>query len=245
MEFPIGIAANVAAVIVGGLLGSVMKKLLPQKVVEMLYMSFGFCALTIGVISVTKMSSLTVVILSVLFGGVVGELCHIDSGVNRLIDWTMSRLERDHDDQDDDARKKKDLLSLSMALICFSGTGLFGALSEGLDADHSILLAKAVLDLFTILVIATGTGWIVTLYSLPQIVIFTGFFLLAHWISPVLSAEAIANFKAVGGILTMMVGYNMLAGQVGLKKIRVLNAVPALFLTVGFSWLASLLPFAI
>lgn len=243
MEFPIGIAANVAAVIVGGLLGSVMKRILPRKVVEMLYMSFGFCALAIGVVSVVKLSSLTVVILSVLFGGVIGELCRIDDGVQKLIGWTMSRF--DPQSGDEDTQKKMDLLSLSMALLCFSGTGLFGALSEGLDSDHSILLAKAVLDLFTIMVIATGTGWIVTLFSIPQTVIFTGFFLLASLIAPALSAEAIANFKATGGILTFMVGYNMLAGQVGLKKIRVLNAVPALFLSVGFSWLASLLPFAI
>ena len=242
MQFPIGIAANVAAVILGGLAGAALKKLLPHRVVEMLYMSFGFCALTIGVVSVVKLKSLTVVILSVLFGGVIGELCHIDGGVQRLIRFTMSRLDRNSGPED---KEKTELLGLSMAIICFSGTGIFGALSEGLDADHSILLAKAVLDLFTIMVIATHTGWFVTLFSIPQIFVFTLCFFAAGLISPALTAEAVANFKAVGGILTFMVGYNMLAGQVGLKKIRVLNVVPSLVLSIGFSWLAGLLPFAI
>lgn len=138
-----------------------------------------------------------------------------------------------------------EILCLAMAIICFSGTGIFGALSEGLDGDHSILLAKSVLDLFTVMVFATSVGWLVTLFSLPQTVIFLLFFFTASLISPILTAQAIANFKATGGILTVMVGYNMLAGQVGLKKIRVLNAVPALLLSVVFTWAAGFLPFAI
>ncbi|MBQ6153856.1 MAG: hypothetical protein IJJ15_08930 [Ruminococcus sp.] len=70
---------------------------------------------------------------------------------------------------------------------------LFGALSEGLDGDHSILLAKSIPDLFTV----------------------------------------------------MAIGYNILAGQLHLKKIRVLNIVLALPPALFFTWAASLLPIAI
>ena len=132
-----------------------------------------------------------------------------------------------------------------MAIICFSGTGLFGALSEGLDGDHSILLAKSVLDLFTVMVIASSTGKLVVLFSVPQAVIFTLCFFAAGLVSSALTEQAVANFKAVGGILTVMVGYNMLAGQVGLKKIRVLSAVPALVISIALTWAAGLLPFAV
>lgn len=243
MQFPIGITANIAAVILGGLAGSLFKKILPRRVVEMLYMTFGFCALGIGVVSIVKMDSLTVVILSVIIGAVIGELCYIDSGIRRLIRFTMGKIDRRQ--SQDDNTKQIELLCLAMAIICFSGTGIFGALSEGLDGDHSILLAKSVLDLFTIMVIATSTGWFVVLFSLPQAVVFFLCFFLANLIAPVLTASAIANFKAVGGILTVMVGYNMLAGQVGLKKIRVLNVIPALVLAIVFTWATGFLPFAV
>ena len=240
MTFPIGIAANVAAVILGGLGGCLFKRILPQRVVEMLYMTFGFCALGIGVVSIVKLDSLTIIVLSVILGAVLGELCCIDSGVRRLIRFILGRLSRDYGEDRD-----MEILCLAMAIICFSGTGIFGALSEGLDGDHSILLAKSVLVLFTVMVFATSVGWLVTLFSLPQTVIFLLLFFTASLISPILTAQAIANFKATGGILTVMVGYNMLAGQVGLKKIRVLNAVPALLLSVVFTWAAGFLPFAI
>lgn len=240
MSFPIGIAANVAAVILGGLAGCLFKKILPKRVVEMLYMTFGFCALAIGVVSIVKLDSLTIVVLSVILGAVLGELCCIDSSVRRLIRFILGRLSRDHGEDRD-----MEILCLAMAIICFSGTGVFGALSEGLDGDHSILLAKSVLDLFTVMVFATTTGWFVILFSVPQTAIFLLFFFAASLLSPMLTEQAIANFKATGGILTVMVGYNMLAGQVGLKKIRVLNAVPALILSVVFTWAAGLLPFAI
>ena len=242
MQFPIGIAANVAAVILGGLAGSLFKKILPKRAVEMLYMSFGFCALAIGVVSIIRLDSLTVVVLSVIVGGLIGELCRIDSGVQRLIRFTMSRLSRG---DDNDSGEKVELLCLAMAIICFSGTGLFGALSEGLDGDHSILLAKSVLDLFTVMVIASSTGKLVVLFSVPQAVIFTLCFFAAGLVSSALTEQAVANFKAVGGILTVMVGYNMLAGQVGLKKIRVLSAVPALVISIALTWAAGLLPFAV
>lgn len=241
MEFPIGIAANVAAVIVGGLLGALMKKLLPQRVVEMLYMTFGFSAISIGIVSVVKLSSLTVVVLSVIFGGVIGELCRIDDGIGKLIRFSMKKIDK----QQNGDKAQLELLSLAMAIICFSGTGIFGALSEGLDGDHSILLAKSVLDVFTVLVFAAQAGWFVTLFSIPQTMVFTAFFLLASLIAPILTVEMIANFKAVGGVMTMIVGYNMLAGQVGLKKVRVLNVIPSLALAVVFSWAAGFLPFAV
>ena len=241
MEFPIGIAANVAAVIIGGLLGALMKKFLPPRVVEMLYMTFGFSAISIGIVSVVKLSSLTVVVLSVIFGGVIGELCRIDDGIGKLIRFSMSKIDK----RQNGDKAQFELLGLAMAIICFSGTGIFGALSEGLDGDHSILLAKSVLDIFTVLVFAAQTGWFVTLFSIPQTVVFTAFFLLASLIAPILTVEMIANFKAVGGVMTMIVGYNMIAGQVGLKKVRVLNVIPSLALAVVFSWAAGFLPFAI
>lgn len=243
MQFPIGIAANAAAVLLGAVAGGLMKKFIAKNIIDTLFMIFPFCALSIGVVSLIKLNSITVVVISVILGCVVGELCHIDGGAEKLIRFSMRKLEKKtHDDDNDD---KTAMLSLAMALVCFSGTGIFGALSEGLDGDHSVLLAKSVLDLFTLVVIAAKCGWFVGLFALPQVLIFTVCFFTAGLVSPALTDYAIANFKAVGGVLTMAIGYNILAGQIKLKKIRVLNIIPALPLSLLFTWAASFLPFAV
>lgn len=257
MVIPYGIIADVCAVAIGGVLGGLLKKVLPKRVIESLFMVTAFCAFGIGIVSAIKLSSLTVVMISIILGCVVGELCYIEAGIQKVIGFTVGKLNRKRIDVlntlDDEAKQKAqeefklqiELLSLSMAIICFSGTGFFGALNEGLDGDHSILLAKSVLDFFTVLVIAAQIGYFVTLFSIPQAVIFLICFFLATLISPILTPDAIANFKSVGGVLTLVIGYNMLASQVGLKKVKVLNLTPAFILVLIFSWLASLLPFAI
>lgn len=257
MVVPYGIIADVCAVAIGGVLGGLLRKILPKRIIESLFIVTAFCAFGIGIVATIKLSSLTVVMVSVILGCVIGELCFIETGIQKLIGFTVRKINRkktalletlgeeEKQKAQQELNSKIELLGLSMAIICFSGTGFFGALSEGLDGDHSILLAKSVLDFFTVLVIAAQIGYFVSVFAAPQAIIFLICFFLATLISPILTPEAIANFKSVGGVLTLVIGYNMLASQVGLKKVRVLNLTPAFILVLFFSWLVTLLPFAI
>ncbi len=43
-------------------------------------------------------------------------------------------------------------------LFCFSGVGIMGALTEGMTGDATLLLVKAIMDLFTALVFAISLG---------------------------------------------------------------------------------------
>lgn len=257
MVIPYGIIADVCAVALGGVVGGLLKKVLPKRIIEASFLVFAFCAVSIGIIATIKLNSLTVVMVSVILGCMIGELCCIEAGVQKLIKFTVGKINRKKiallDTLDGEAKAEAqaelnlqlELLCLSMAIICFSGTGIFGALNEGLDGDHSILLAKAVLDFFTVLVIAAQIGMFISVFALPQAVVFLVCFFIASLISPVLTAEAVANFKSVGGVLTIIIGYNMLASQLNLKKVRVLNLIPAFILVLLFSWAVTFLPFAI
>ena len=257
MVIPYGIIVDVCAVAVGGVAGGLLKKILPKRIVDALFIITAFCAFGIGIVATIKLSSLTVVMVSVILGCIIGELCRIETGIDKLIGFTVNKLNRkgkvlaenlseeEKQKAQADTNLKLELLSMSMAVICFSGTGFFGALTEGLDGDHSILLAKAVLDFFTVMVIAAQIGYFVSVFALPQAVIFVICFFLATLISPILTPEAIANFKSVGGVLTLVIGYNILANQVGLKSVRVLNLTPAFILVLFFSWVVTFLPFTI
>lgn len=257
MVIPYGIIVDGCVVAIGGLIGGLLKKVLPKRIVDALFIITAFCAFGIGIVATIKLSSLTVVMGSVILGCVIGELCLIETGIDKLIGFTVGKLNRksgklaeglseeEKQKAQADTNLKIELLSMAMAIICFSGTGFFGALTEGLDGDHSILLAKSVLDFFTVVVIAAQIGCFVSVFAIPQVVIYLICFFLATLISPILTAESIANFKAVGGILTLVIGYNILANQVGLKKVRVLNLTPAFILVLFFSWVATFLPFTI
>ena len=63
---PIGVFTNCGAVLLGGLLGTFLDKVLPETLKEHLPTMFGLCSIAIGVNSVIKASGMTAVVLAIL-----------------------------------------------------------------------------------------------------------------------------------------------------------------------------------
>lgn len=63
---PIGVFTNCGAVLLGGLLGTFLGKVLPETLKEHLPTMFGLCSIAIGVNSVIKASGMTAVVLAFL-----------------------------------------------------------------------------------------------------------------------------------------------------------------------------------
>ena len=63
---PIGVFTNCGAVLLGGLLGTFLGKVLPETLKEHLPTMFGLCSIAIGVNSVIKASGMTAVVLAIL-----------------------------------------------------------------------------------------------------------------------------------------------------------------------------------
>lgn len=236
---PIGIMTNVLTVAVAGAVGGLISKFLPQKIVTFLTDIFGFCSITIGITALTKINSLTVVILSVLLGSVIGAFCDFDLHISQLISGAMEHLPVQKGNALGESQRN--MMCMLAAIVCFSGTGIFGAISEGLDGNSSILMAKSVMDFASILIFAVQLGGIIALFSIPQAVVFLTLYFAASFLAPFFTAAAIADFKAVGGLLTLVIGYNLLAGVNNWKVIKVLNMIPALAVVLIISHLCSVL----
>lgn len=63
---PIGVFTNCGAVLLGGLLGTFLGKVLPETLKEHLPTMFGLCSIAIGVNSLIKASGMTAVVLAIL-----------------------------------------------------------------------------------------------------------------------------------------------------------------------------------
>ena len=63
---PIGVFTNCGAVLLGGLLGTFLGKVLPETLKEHLPTMFGLCSIAIRVNSVIKASGMTAVVLAIL-----------------------------------------------------------------------------------------------------------------------------------------------------------------------------------
>ena len=235
---PIGVMANVAAVLIGTLIGGGLRRMLPQRLAEELPKVFGVCSFTIGVVSVIGVQTLPMVIMAVILGFAIGELTnlsrHISGAFSGALEKLPFRISGDREEY-------METYLLVVLMFAMSGTGLFGALTEGMSGDASVLLSKSVLDFFTAVLFGAVLGFAQVLVCPPQAAILTLCFLLAKAILPLVTPVMIADFKACGGLLTMVTGLSVSK----ILKVRAINLAPALVLVmplVGlYGWLLSCL----
>lgn len=222
---PYGIIINCTAVLIGGLIGAFLKSYFPDKLKESLPGIFGLSAITMGVVLIIKLESLSAVILAVIIGTVIGELLNLETNLLRGLHGLEARLPVSLDD------RQLDVLISLIILFCFSGTGIFGAMNSAMTGDHSILIAKAIMDFFTAIIFGTTAGCLVGFVAVPQFLVGILLFKGASYILPYVTDTMLANFKACGGIITLAVGLKI----ADIKKSRVLNILPAIVLVFPFS----------
>ena len=105
---------------------------------------------------------------------------------------------------------------------------IVGSLESGLTGNHETLFAKSVLDAVSSVVYASAMGFGVALSAIPVLLYQGAITLGASLLSPLLTETVIAEMKAVGSLLIVALSLNML----GLTKIKVMNAVPAVFFPI-------------
>ncbi|MBC9130454.1 DUF554 domain-containing protein [Frischella sp. Ac48] len=233
----IGPIINGAAIIVGGLIGASVGKTIPARVREALPMTFGCAAIGIGVALITKIHTIPAVVLALLIGSLIGELLQLERGIEKLS--LKLRLFFDKPNAKQPLiTSHEDFIEKYVALVvlfCASGMGIFGALTEGISADPSLLIAKAFLDFFTAIIFAITLGYAVSLIAIPQFLIQAALFLLASVIQPLISDSMFADFSACGGIIMLATGFRIC----NIKLFPVANMLFALIIVMPISaiWL--------
>lgn len=222
-----GILIAVTAMMLGCICGTLLKQRMNDRICNSLLDVFGFGAITIGIININKADNLSLIILALVIGAFIGEIIDIESKVCKNMDLLIKSFRINLSEIDTNQREK----FLSAAIVfCISGSGIFGAILEGVNGDSSILISKAILDFFTALIFAVSLGKVISLIVIPETLILLIFFCMGRIIMPYLDDSAIANFMATGGIITLMAGVNIF----GIKKISVINSIPALLLVFVF-----------
>ncbi|MDY0244711.1 MAG: DUF554 domain-containing protein [Sphaerochaeta sp.] len=220
---PYGILVNSSVIILGGLLGILLKKHISENILDTLPPIFGLSALGIGITSTIKMETLSVVILSLIIGTIVGELSKLELQSNYLL-RKMGRL---------CLEENRELFLTLVVLFCASGTGIFGSLNAGMTGDHSILYAKSILDFFTAFSFATVIGIAIIVITIPQFIVQYLLFLIALLFLDQVSQSTLANFQAVGGLITVGIGLNILK----ITKLKVINMIPGLLMVFPITYL--------
>lgn len=239
---PIGVIINVLSVVIGGIAGAAAGEKLPDKFKNELNLVFGACSMGIGISSIVLMKNMPAVIFAIVLGSSIGLLIHLGDKINRaalLLERPISHLFKNMNRKMPEDEFQA-LLVTALVLFCASGTGIYGCLDSGMTGDHSILIAKSVLDLFTALVFACSLGYVTSIIAIPQFIIFLILFLCARMIFPLTTPDMIADFKACGGILMIATGFRIAK----IKMFPIADMLPAMVLVMPCSslWTSIILP---
>lgn len=196
---PVGVLTNVCAVFIGTFIGGFIKKILPKHLIEELPKVFGICSVTIGITSILNVKTLPMVIMAIILGFVIGELCHLYDRVHDIFAFLLDKLPFHIEGNQEEYMH---LYLLVVLMFSMSGMGLFGA----------------------------ALGYAQSLICVPQLLILLACFFLAKAILPFVNSTMIADFKACGGVITMITGLTVSK----ILDVRAMNLVPALILVMPF-----------
>jgi hypothetical protein len=164
-----------------------------------------------------------VVTLSIVIGGMVGELLGIEDWFNSI----GMKLEQRFGNGNGNFAKA--FVSASL-VYCVGAMAIMGSLESGLTGHYNTLFIKSILDGVTSIVFASSMGIGVAFSALPVFLYQGGITLAAVYIKPLLTGDIIREMTATGGLLIFGIGINMLTG--GKVQIRVGNLLPAIFVAI-------------
>jgi len=218
----IGTLINCIAIIIGAAAGLLLRRGMNESISKTVMQGVGLSVILIGLTGAIKTGNTLLVILSMVIGGVVGSLIDIAGKMNRLGAWAQQKLTKGDDANNTFA---KGFVTASL-VYCVGAMAVVGALDSGIRGDHTTLIAKAALDGITAIVFASSLGIGVMLSAVPVLVYQGAIALLGTAIAPLLSDIVVTEMSAVGGLLIMAIGINMLLE----KDIKVANLLPAILI---------------
>ncbi|WP_282141050.1 DUF554 domain-containing protein [Cytobacillus oceanisediminis] len=222
--FLLGTLVNGLLIIIGTLLGKLLHRI-PESMKGTVMHAIGLAVMVLGLQMGLKSENFLVVILSLVFGAVIGEYFALEDKLNKLGDWLESKI----------GSKGQGSISqgfVTATLIFVIGAmGIIGALDSGIRGDHSVLYTKSIIDGFTSLILTTTLG-IGVLFSAFPVMLYEGLIALFatqidRFVPQLLMDSFIKEMTATGGIMIFAIGLNL----TGITKIRVANLLPGIVVT--------------
>lgn len=230
-----GTLLNIATVLVGGSIGLLFGARIPDRFKSTVIAGMGLFTAAMGLQMFLKTTNPLIVLGALLIGALLGEWWRIEDGLHNLGAILERRFARD-DSAEGSARFIRGFLTASL-LFCVGPMTILGSIQDGLTGDYNLLAVKSVLDGFAALAFASTLGMGV-LFSVIVILVFQGgISLLAVQLSAIVTDPMLAEMTATGGVILVALA---LSSLLEIKKIRVGNFLPALFVAPLIVWILSL-----
>ena len=234
----LGTLINAAGILLGGIIGMLAGKRIPERLRTLLTSVMGISVIFIGAAGVLQRMLVIeggalstqgsmMMIFSLVLGGIVGSLLRIEDNCERFGEWLKKKT-----GNGGDARFTDGFVTASLT-VCIGAMAIMGSIADGISGDISILTTKAILDLVIIVVMSASMGIGCMFSAIPVIVLQGSVTLLSRLMVQVMTDAAISNLSLTGSVLIFCVGINLCFG----KKIAVGDLLPAVLFAVIFAFI--------
>lgn len=234
----LAVLVNAVTVLLGSAVGLVFRNKISEKFTKAVITALALVTLVIGIASAIKSADILCVIISMALGTVIGELLRIDDGIEGAGNFIKAKLFKGKIAENRFAEG----FVTACIVFCVGSMTIMGSLEAGINGDNSIIYAKSALDFVSSMMFAAAMGFGVPFAALFVLVFQGGLTLLAGFLAPVLSPVVVTEMSAVGGVILIGMGINMLALRE--ERIKVANMLPAIFLPLAYvplaDWISSL-----
>ncbi len=216
-----GTLINIVAVLIGSFIGLILHSKLPKKITTIVFQGIGLFTLFLGFNMALKTDNFLLMIFSIVIGSIIGEGIDIDKQLDRFSTFIKQKFKLKNE-------KFSEGFITAFLLFCMGSMTILGAFEEGFSGETKILQAKSLLDGFSSIALSSGLGIGVIFSIIPLLIYQGGLTLMASHLKDFISLDVINELSAVGGILLIGMGINILE----IKKIKVINMLPALLISI-------------
>ena len=223
----IGTIVNCSAIVIGSIIGLLLKGKFPQKIRKIIFQGIGLATLMIGIQMAIKGTEILMIILSLIIGGIIGEMKKNEKRLDHFGDTIKRKFKKKQGNE-----KFTEGFMAATLLYCIGSMAIMGAIEEGINGNPDILFAKSALDGISSIIFAASFG-IGVVFSVIPVFLYQGSitqmaFLLKNAITPIMINE----MTAIGGILIVGLSINILE----IKKVKVGNLLPSLAVIILFTF---------
>lgn len=225
-----GTVLNVILVAAGSFIGILIKSRISERFSNMFFSAIGVFTLFIGIRNALAANDILLIVLAIITGALAGEALQLEERMYGISERIKTRIKIS------DRRFTEGLLT-AFLIFCMGSMTVLGAFEEGSGSYPSILYSKSVMDGFTSVILSSALG-IGVLFSVIPLLIYQGLLtLFSSFVSSYLTAHMIQNITAVGGLMLIALGIDIL----DLRKIKVMNMLPSLIIIIALEALKALI----
>ena len=226
-KLPIATLINVVTITIGSFLGLWLQQLLTAEMQQIIFQAIGLGTLIIGIQMALKIPEgyMLIFIMSLIIGGLMGELVGLQTFLNNLGDTLKDSLSIGE-------AKFTEGLVTAFLLFCIGSMTLVGAIEEGVHGNRELLLVKSLLDGVSSIALASAYGIGVWFSIFPLLILQGGTTLIAARVAPYITDNIIHQITAVGGVLIIAISIRLM----NLGTINIENLLPSLLVVVLITW---------